>query len=162
MEKSAIPVNQLINIRFCIVIYVILYFHLRKCLRPLLSAPSERSHDLSLLFDQDQFLKHRPSAEWLFFSHFFDTQIFTAFIEQRSFSHTDDNSLAYFDECAEKVGQLQGVWSYDTCTVVWANIHSIRVDTLLGIIMVTSHWILHKHTSAWCSVGTQSPTWTMH
>ena len=75
----------------------------RKCLRPLLSAPSERSHDISLLFDQQLFLKHSPTADSAFFSHFFDTQIFTAFIEQRSFAHTENTALAFFDECAEKV-----------------------------------------------------------
>ena len=79
----------------------------RKCLRPLLSAPSERSHDISLLFDQQLFLKHSPTADSAFFSHFFDTQIFTAFIEQRSFAHTESTALAFFDECAEKVQRKQ-------------------------------------------------------
>ena len=64
--------------------------------------------DLSftLLFDQQLFLKHCPSAESAFFSYFFDTQIFTSFIEQRSFAHTENTTLAFFDECAEKVGLL--------------------------------------------------------
>ena len=73
------------------------------CLKPLLSAPCERSRDASHLFDHQLFLKHCPVAEWPFFSYFFDTQIFNAFIEQRSFAHARSTALAFFDECTEKV-----------------------------------------------------------
>lgn len=75
----------------------------RKCLIPLLSAPSERSRDISHLFNQKLFLKNCSSVEWPFFQLFFDTQIFSAFVEQRSFAHSENTSLVFFDECAEKV-----------------------------------------------------------
>ena len=78
--------------------------YLRQCLRPLLSAPSERSRDATSLFDQQQFLQHRPTGECPFFKYLFDTQIFNAFIEQRSFAHAESTALAFFDECTEKVG----------------------------------------------------------
>ena len=82
-----------------------LHFY-RKCLIPLLSAPSERSCDASHLFDQKLFLKHCPSLEWPFFRLFFDTQIFNAFVEQLSFAHTENTSLVFFDECTEKVTDI--------------------------------------------------------
>ena len=77
----------------------------RVCLRPLLSAPSQYSRDASLLFDQQLFLQHIPVAEWPFFRHLFDTQLFSVFIEQRSFVHAESTALAFFDECTEKVGR---------------------------------------------------------
>ena len=73
------------------------------CLRPLLSAPSERSHDAKLLFDQKLFLQHCPAAERSFFRHLFDTQLFCVFVEQCSFVHAESTALAFFDECTEKV-----------------------------------------------------------
>ena len=66
----------------------------RKCLTPLLSAPSERSRDISHLFNQKLFLKHCSSTDWPFFS---------TFIEQRSFAHAENTFFVFFDECAEKV-----------------------------------------------------------
>ncbi len=78
----------------------------RVCLRPLLSAPSERSWDTSFLFDHHKFLKLCPKAEDPFFSYLFDTQIFTAFVEQRSFAHSESTALVFFDECTEKVSDL--------------------------------------------------------
>ena len=77
--------------------------HIRRCLRPLLSAPSERSRDTASLFDYQLFLKHCPASEGPFYQYLFDTQIFNAFIEQRSFAHAESVSLAFFDECTEKV-----------------------------------------------------------
>ena len=82
---------------------VMMMSSLRMCLRPLLSAPSDRSWDASYLFDQQLFLKHCPTAEWPFFQYLFDTQVFTSFIEQRSFAHAESTALAFFDECTEKV-----------------------------------------------------------
>ena len=75
----------------------------RMCLRPLLAAPSERSRDATLLFDQQLFLQHIPVAEWQFFRQLFDTQLFCVFVEQRSFVHAESTALAFFDECTEKV-----------------------------------------------------------
>ena len=56
-----------------------------------------------MLFDQKAFLKLCPSSDVPFFQYLFDTQIFTAFIEQRSFAHSESSALAFFDECTEKV-----------------------------------------------------------
>jgi len=77
----------------------------RSCLTPLLSAPSERSCEASHLFNQKLFLKSYSSSDSHFFNHFFDTQIFNAFIEQRSFAHGVDTRFVFFDECTEKVGE---------------------------------------------------------
>lgn len=89
---------------FCSICVSVFSFLLRrKYLTPLLSAPSERSRDISHLFNTKLFLKSCSSTEWPFFHFFFDTQIFNAFIEQRSFAHIENTSLIFFDECTEKV-----------------------------------------------------------
>ena len=59
--------------------------------------------DISELFNVKEFIKHKPSNERSFYSSFSDTQTFTSFIEQRSFAHAESTSLAFFDECIEKV-----------------------------------------------------------
>eukprot|EP00117_Sycon_ciliatum_P018296 scpid16412/ scgid3295/ C-myc promoter-binding protein; DENN domain-containing protein 4A len=69
-------------------------------LRPLTRAPSQASTDISQLFDLRGFLKSRPSQEHSFFTKFFQTQIFSNLIEQRSFTSSGDSgTLAFFDEC---------------------------------------------------------------
>ena len=93
----------------------------RKCLRPLLSAPSDRSHDITLLFDQQLFLKHCPSAESAFFSYFFDTQIFTSFIE-----HTENTTLAF---CVQ-IRYVTMATSTSTCTYIHTHTHTHTLNLL--------------------------------
>lgn len=128
----------------------------RKCLRPLLSAPSERSHDISHLFDQQLFLKHCPTADSAFFSHFFDTQIFTAFIEQRSFAHSENAALAFFDECTEKVNWIIVPLKIDACkyhaenTVVgkWLPCLKEHLIVELGELNCTcKHWCIGEQVT---------------
>ena len=85
--------------------FVFIWFTLfRSCLRPLKPHPQNNtSTDVSDLIDLEQFLSQRPVGERPFYSSFFDTQIFTSFVEQRSFSHSESTSLTFFDECTEKV-----------------------------------------------------------
>lgn len=79
-------------------------FLFRSCLRPLKPHPQNNSStNISDLIDLQQFLAQRPVSERPFYSFFFDTQIFTSFVEQRSFSHSGSSSLTFFDECTEKV-----------------------------------------------------------
>ena len=74
----------------------------RSCLKPLISAPSEKCRDIGRLFNYEQFLKHHPSAEQSFYRVFFDTQIFITFVDERSFGQ-DTGAFAFFDECVEKL-----------------------------------------------------------
>ncbi|XP_019856639.1 PREDICTED: C-myc promoter-binding protein-like isoform X2 [Amphimedon queenslandica] len=75
----------------------------RLYLRPLTAQRSRSLQDVSELFDLTNFIKNKSSSERNFYSTFFDTQIFTSFIEQRSFAHAESTALAFFDECTEKV-----------------------------------------------------------
>ena len=49
------------------------------------------------------FLKSREKSNHKFFTNMMRTQLFNRFIEERSFVSDRDASLAFFDECTEKV-----------------------------------------------------------
>ena len=49
------------------------------------------------------FLKSRDKAYHKFFTQLQKTQLFSRFIEERSFVSDNDASLAFFDECVDKV-----------------------------------------------------------
>jgi hypothetical protein len=50
------------------------------------------------------FMRSRDKAHHKFFALIMKTQMFIRFIEERSFVSDMDASLAFFDDCAEKVG----------------------------------------------------------
>jgi len=83
---------------------------------------SESARDVKTLFDQAskllsnmiqlllqlalqflEFLKMCPLIDHPFYKAVFNTQMFINFVEQRSFSYSSDATLAFFDECTEKV-----------------------------------------------------------
>ncbi|XP_074649748.1 C-myc promoter-binding protein-like [Tubulanus polymorphus] len=74
-------------------------------LLPITSAPTIGTTDASSLFDMQGFLRSRDKAYHKFFNMMMKTQIFIRFIEERSFVSDKDASLAFFDECAEKVDE---------------------------------------------------------
>ncbi|XP_068740243.1 C-myc promoter-binding protein-like [Montipora capricornis] len=72
-------------------------------LKPITSAPTQETCDLTSLFDLEGFLRSRPSSQSKFFQTLTRTQMFSRFIEQRSFVTSQDSLLAFFDNCLEKV-----------------------------------------------------------
>ncbi|CAL1526082.1 unnamed protein product [Lymnaea stagnalis] len=74
-------------------------------LNPITKQPNSRTTDASSLFDMQGFLKSRDKTNTKFFSQMMRTQMFFRFIEERSFVSDKDASLAFFDECAEKVDE---------------------------------------------------------
>ncbi|CAN0080148.1 unnamed protein product [Lampetra planeri] len=75
----------------------------RTYLRPITQAPSEKATDARSLFDLQGFLKSRDRAYNKFYSQMMRTQMFIRFIEECSFVTDKDASLAFFDDCVEKV-----------------------------------------------------------
>ncbi|XP_034754922.1 C-myc promoter-binding protein-like isoform X7 [Etheostoma cragini] len=75
----------------------------RSFLRPITQAPSEKATDASSLFDLQGFLKSRDRSHQKFYSLMTKTQMFIRFIEECSFVSDKDASLAFFDDCVEKV-----------------------------------------------------------
>uniref|UniRef100_A0A8C4NGW2 DENN/MADD domain containing 4A n=1 Tax=Eptatretus burgeri TaxID=7764 RepID=A0A8C4NGW2_EPTBU len=75
----------------------------RNFLRPITQAPSEKATDARSLFDLQAFLRSRDRAHQKFYSQLLKTQMFTRFIEECSFVSDTDASLAFFDECLDKV-----------------------------------------------------------
>lgn len=71
-----------------------------------MAQPSPSFQNITELFDINEFIKHKSSNERRFYFAFSDTQIFTSFIEQRSFAHAESTALAFFDECTEKVCRM--------------------------------------------------------
>ncbi|XP_071522389.1 DENN domain-containing protein Crag isoform X1 [Panulirus ornatus] len=73
-------------------------------LLPIVSAKAGAAAcDTSSLFDLDAFVKSRDKKYHRFYQLLVNTQMFSKFIEERSFVSDKDASLAFFDDCAEKV-----------------------------------------------------------
>ncbi|KAJ8344471.1 hypothetical protein SKAU_G00318000 [Synaphobranchus kaupii] len=75
----------------------------RSYLRPITQEPSEKATDASSLFDLQGFLRSRDRSHQKFYSLMTKTQMFIRFIEECSFVSDKDASLAFFDECVEKL-----------------------------------------------------------
>ncbi|XP_042860720.1 DENN domain-containing protein Crag-like isoform X10 [Penaeus japonicus] len=74
-------------------------------LLPIVSAKAGAACDTSSLFDIDAFVKSRDKNFHKFYQLMVNTQMFSKFIEERSFVSDKDASLAFFDDCAEKVSE---------------------------------------------------------
>ncbi|XP_074851074.1 DENN domain-containing protein 4C [Carettochelys insculpta] len=75
----------------------------RTFLRPIVQAPSNKATAAASLFDLQGFLKSRDRAYTKFYMLLIKTQIFSRFIEECSFVSDKDTSLAFFDDCIEKL-----------------------------------------------------------
>ncbi|XP_035583887.1 C-myc promoter-binding protein isoform X8 [Zalophus californianus] len=75
----------------------------RSYLRPITQAPSETATDASSLFALQAFLRSRDRSHQKFYSMMTKTQMFIRFIEECSFVSDKDASLAFFDDCVDKV-----------------------------------------------------------
>ncbi|XP_055078371.1 C-myc promoter-binding protein [Periophthalmus magnuspinnatus] len=75
----------------------------RSYLLPITQAPSEKTTDANSLFDLQGFLKSRDRSHQRFYSLMMKTQMFSRFIEECSFVSDKDASLAFFDECVDKM-----------------------------------------------------------
>ncbi len=75
-------------------------------LLPITSAPTVGATDPSSLFDLQGFLKSRDKNHHKFYTLLMRTQMFTRFIEERSFGTDKNISLAFFDECSEKIESI--------------------------------------------------------
>uniref|UniRef100_A0A8C8SP93 DENN domain containing 4A n=1 Tax=Pelusios castaneus TaxID=367368 RepID=A0A8C8SP93_9SAUR len=75
----------------------------RSYLRPITQAPSETATDASSLFELQGFLKSRDRSHQKFYTLMTKTQMFIRFIEECSFVSDKDASLAFFDDCVDKV-----------------------------------------------------------
>ncbi|RWS17201.1 DENN domain-containing protein 4C-like protein, partial [Dinothrombium tinctorium] len=75
----------------------------RSYLKPITRAPTVGATDPSSLFDFQNFLKSRDKTHQRFYQILMKTQMFTRFIEERSFASDKDSSLAFFDECLDKI-----------------------------------------------------------
>ncbi|XP_073398823.1 DENN domain-containing protein 4C isoform X1 [Dendrobates tinctorius] len=75
----------------------------RTYLKPITEAPSKKATAADSLFDRQGFLRSRDRAYMKFYTQLMKTQIFIRFIEECSFVSDKDTSLAFFDECIEKL-----------------------------------------------------------
>ncbi|NXG47497.1 DEN4C protein, partial [Psilopogon haemacephalus] len=79
----------------------------RTFLKPITQAPSNKATAADSLFDHQGFLKSRDRAYTKFYTHLTKTQIFSRFIEECSFVSDKDTGLAFFDDCIEKVKNIE-------------------------------------------------------
>ncbi|XP_045500969.1 DENN domain-containing protein Crag isoform X1 [Colias croceus] len=76
----------------------------RRYLIPITKAPTVGTTDPHALFQMDAFLKSRDKTQQRFLTLIMRTQMFTRFIEERSFvCDGADQGLTFFDECIERV-----------------------------------------------------------
>uniref|UniRef100_A0A4W3IKZ3 DENN domain containing 4C n=1 Tax=Callorhinchus milii TaxID=7868 RepID=A0A4W3IKZ3_CALMI len=75
----------------------------RTYLKPITQAPSEKATSAGSLFDLQGFLKTRDRAHQKFYIQLTKTQMFIRFIEECSFVSDKDTSLAFFDDCVDKL-----------------------------------------------------------
>ncbi|ESN96037.1 hypothetical protein HELRODRAFT_68059, partial [Helobdella robusta] len=78
-------------------------------LLPITNAPSVGNMSLNSLFDVVGFVKSRDKAYNKFYALLLKTQAFSRFIEERSFVSDKDSSLAFFDDCLERVDDCGNV-----------------------------------------------------
>lgn len=75
----------------------------RTYLMPIKKQPSIGSTDPSSLFDFKEFIASKEKAYHQFYTLMVGTQMFTRFIEERTFFSDKYTSLAFFDECLNKI-----------------------------------------------------------
>uniref|UniRef100_A0A2A4JDM7 UDENN domain-containing protein n=1 Tax=Heliothis virescens TaxID=7102 RepID=A0A2A4JDM7_HELVI len=75
----------------------------RNYLIPITKAPTVGTTDPHALFHMDAFLRSRDKTHQRFYGLMMRTQMFTRFIEERSFVYEPDQGLTFFDECIERV-----------------------------------------------------------
>ncbi|XP_047996202.1 DENN domain-containing protein Crag isoform X3 [Leguminivora glycinivorella] len=75
----------------------------RAYLIPITKAPTVGTTDPHALFHMDAFIRSRDKTQQRFFTLMMRTQMFTRFIEERSFVCDVDQGLPFFDECIERV-----------------------------------------------------------
>lgn len=75
----------------------------RLFLLPITKAPTVGATDVDNLFDQHHFLRSRDKNFHKFYGMLMKTQMFTKFIEERSFVSETNTYLAFFDECVDRM-----------------------------------------------------------
>ena len=70
-------------------------------LLPIKSMPTVGATDVANLFNQNEFLASRDKNYQRFYKLMMQTQMFTKFIEERSFVSETNTALAFFDECVD-------------------------------------------------------------
>lgn len=80
----------------------------RQFLLPITRAPTAGVTDVDNLFDTEAFLRSRDRNYHQFYNMLMKTQMFTKFIEECSFVSDINTSLAFFDECVERVEREEG------------------------------------------------------
>ncbi|XP_045538739.1 DENN domain-containing protein Crag [Papilio machaon] len=80
----------------------------RGYLIPITKAPTVGTTDPHALFHMEAFMRSRDKTQQRFFALMMRTQMFTRFIEERSFVCDADVGLTFFDECIERVAAGDG------------------------------------------------------
>lgn len=83
----------------------------RSYLLPITRAPTIGTTDPTSLFDFEGFLMSRDRNYNQFYQLITKTQMFTHYIEERSFVSDKDTSLAFFDDCEEKLISSDDIFS---------------------------------------------------
>jgi pentatricopeptide repeat protein len=83
----------------------------RSYLLPITRAPTVGATDPTSLFNFEGFLMSRDRSYSQFYQLITKTQMFTHYIEERSFVSDKDTSLAFFDDCEERLTASEDIFS---------------------------------------------------
>ncbi|KAM4807951.1 DENN domain-containing protein 4C [Rhinophrynus dorsalis] len=105
----------------------------RTYLKPITEAPSNKATAADSLFNRQGFLKSRDRSHMKFYTLLMKTQIFIRFIEECSFVSDKDTSLAFFDDCMEKLfpdkGMEKGDKVFHFLSMKFNNLHEKDICT---------------------------------
>lgn len=107
------------------------FYGYEQYLRPIRRKPNQTSTDAAVLFEFDNFLRSRDSSYAKFYTLLLHTQMFSRFIEERSFLSSStlnqsilitenhhNYSLVFFDECCSKVRRSIETNEQQVCSLV--------------------------------------------
>lgn len=105
----------------------------RTYLLPITRAPTIGATDPTSLFDFEGFLMSRDRNHNQFYQLITKTQMFTHYIEERSFLSDKDSSLAFFDDCEEKLASSDEMFSNRTIKLFDKDEGATRIERSIYI-----------------------------
>lgn len=135
------------------------FYGYEQYLRPILRRPNQTSTDAAVLFEFETFLHSRDSSYTKFYTYLLKTQMFSKFIEERSFLSSStlnqallinenhhNYSLVFFDECCAKVRRSLETNDQQLCSLVDSN-ETISNDSSVKTTLILPEFHEGNHLS---------------
>lgn len=126
-------------------------------------------HLMQLLFIHTGFVRSRPRGTERFFQLLTKTQLFSHFIESRSLSSNNDDVLAFFDECCERVREeniligeniLSGEKLMKITIISWLNFLCYFWEGLKSLTSQNIYYVKRETCRPFWFLKLSAPYWT--